>query len=175
MRVIKVIEYQNIWDQKFKEEHNLLLKTLGNLDIIIQHIGSTSIPGLAAKPIIDILLETEDINFLDAYSEVLYKIGYQALGEFGLDGRRFYQKGGDNRTHHIHAFNHGSFHIERHAAFRDYLKTHLKIANEYGALKKAAALSCQNDINIYSQKKAEFIEKHEKLALLWKRKINATP
>ncbi|MFD3262223.1 GrpB family protein [Paenibacillus lentus] len=68
------------------------------------HIGSTSVPGLKAKPITDILLVVKDIGGLDTFSAQFENLGYEVMGEFGIKGRRYFRKGGDDRTHQIHAF-----------------------------------------------------------------------
>lgn len=167
MREIKVVDYQEIWVTKFNEETELLMDAIGFLNPSIHHIGSTSVPGLAAKPIIDILIEVENINILDNHSDNFERIGYHSRGELGIPGRRFYQKGGDNRSHQIHAFKRGHSDVVRHLAFREYLISHPEIALEYASLKKNVALSCNNDIDRYCEGKDEFVKRHEKLALEW--------
>lgn len=90
----------------------------------IYHIGSTSVDGLIAKPVIDIMPVVRDVNRIDDYNTEMIDIGYEPKGENGLPGRRFFQKGGDERTHHIHFYEMGNTEIERHLAFRNYLRTH---------------------------------------------------
>jgi GrpB-like predicted nucleotidyltransferase (UPF0157 family) len=102
----------------------------------IHHVGSTAVPGLAAKPIIDILIEVTGLEALDALHEDMKVIGYKPKGEFGIPGRRYYQKGGKQRTHQIHAFVTGDFNVTRHIAFRDYLRANSDVAREYGEVKK---------------------------------------
>ena len=167
MRKIEVFDYQEIWSSKFSDEAELLMDTVGFLNPSIHHIGSTSVPGLAAKPIIDILIEVEDVNILDEHSDSFEYIGYQGRGELGIPGRRFYQKGGDSRSHQIHAFKRNHSDAVRHLAFREYLINHLEIAMEYASLKKEVALSCNNDIERYCDGKDEFVKRHEKLAVEW--------
>jgi len=81
---------------------------------------------MAAKPIIDILLVVKSLNNIDNYTKELFQLGYEAKGEYGFVGRRFFQKGGDNRTHHVHVFEEGNPEIERHVLFVEYLKCHPK-------------------------------------------------
>jgi len=168
MREIEVVDYQKTWESDFTDEAELLMGVIGLLNPSIHHIGSTSVPGLAAKPIIDILIEVEDVSVLDDYSGNFESVGYLGRGELGIPGRRFYQKGGDNRSHHIHAFKREHSDVVRHLAFREYLVAHPEIVQEYASLKKKVALSCNNDIEDYCDGKDEFVKKHEKLALGWR-------
>jgi GrpB-like predicted nucleotidyltransferase (UPF0157 family) len=167
VRVIEIEEYQSNWIRDYQVESELLSRTIELLAPTIHHIGSTAVVGLAAKPIIDILIEIESVDSIDAYDTKLYEIGYIAQGELGVAGRRFFQKGGDNRSHHVHIFSVGDHCIARHIAFRDYLRTHPKIAKEYATLKRAAASKSNNDIDRYLQGKEEFVKVHERLAVAW--------
>ena len=97
----------------------------------------------------------------------LEDLGYQVMGEFGIEGRRYFRKGGNNRTHHIHAFQAGDHHLIRHLAFRDYLIEHETIAKEYGELKLNIAKSSNHDNDKYCDGKDPFIKMHEINALRW--------
>lgn len=165
MRTIEICDYNPLWAKAFEKEKELLIHTLHKSINTVHHIGSTSVIGLSAKPVIDILIETEDINILDKYNKKMEGIGYEVMGEYGISGRRYYRKGGDKRTHHVHAFQTGDENIIRHIAFRDYLKKYSDIASEYSSLKKRAAVLCNNDINKYCDLKDSFIKKHQKIAL----------
>lgn len=134
----------------------------------IFHIGSTSVKNLKAKPIIDTLLVVNYIENLNNYSAQFEKRGYEVMGEFGIKTRRYYRKGGDNRTHQIHAFQYYNIQeIERHLSFRDYLRQNQTISNEYGALKAGLAHRFPNDIKGYSDGKETFVKRIEKEALKW--------
>jgi len=117
----------------------------------ITHIGSTAVEGLAAKPIIDILIEVSSLQALDANNDAMASLCYVAKGENGIADRRYFQKGGINRTHHVHAFLTADPNITRHIAFKEYLMTHKVIAQQYGTLKRSSAKLCNNDINDYSR------------------------
>jgi GrpB-like predicted nucleotidyltransferase (UPF0157 family) len=93
------------------------------------------------------------------------------MGEFGIRGRRYYRKGGDNRTHQIHAFEVGDANIDRHIAFRDYLAAHPAIRLEYQNLKIQLAKQFDNDIDQYCAGKDSFVKHHEAKALQWFAKI----
>jgi GrpB-like predicted nucleotidyltransferase (UPF0157 family) len=166
-RIIRVVAYDPRWPDLFRIECKAISETLTKEIVHIHHIGSTSVPGLAAKPIIDILLEVKNIKALDAYNPAMEQLGYIPKGEFGIPGRRFFLKGIYHRTHHIHAFNAGSHDVLRHIAFRDYLIAHPKIAKEYGDLKLKYARACENDIDKYSDMKHDYIKYHEEKAMQW--------
>jgi GrpB-like predicted nucleotidyltransferase (UPF0157 family) len=167
MQKVEVVDYQKGWIEMYYAEAAALKNATGFLNPDIHHIGSTSVSGLSAKPIIDILIEVDDVGCLDDHAKCLEAIGYHGRGENGIPGRRYFEKGGDNRTHQIHAFNRGSSGAMRHLAFRDYLSSHPRVAHEYALLKKQAAETCNNDIDRYCDGKARFVKKHEKIAIEW--------
>jgi len=165
MRTVAVIDYDKQWPELFEAENSRLQLLLGKVVIRIHHIGSTSVPGLAAKPVIDIMLEVVGLSELDSYNTMMQRAGYVARGENGIPGRRYFVKGGDNRSHQLHAFVTGDMQIVKHLAFRDYLIKNHPIAVQYAGIKRAAALACKNDIHRYSAIKADFIAHHLRLAL----------
>lgn len=167
MRTVEVIDYQASWPDTYVSDAQRLADALAKINPTIHHIGSTSVPDLAAKPIIDILIEVDDVAELDTQLAAFESLGYIGRGENGIPERRYFEKGGDERSHQIHAFTRGSAGAVRHLAFRDYLIAHPAIAKEYAELKKRVALSCENDINRYCDGKDAFIQKHEALALMW--------
>jgi len=166
-RVIEVVDYDSSWKNTFETEKVLLTKAIGINAVNTEHIGSTAVVGLAAKPIIDILIEVSDLKKLDTANEKIEALGYKIKGENGISGRRYFQKGGNQRSHHVHAFQTNDLHLHRHIAFKEYLIAHSKIASEYGFLKKEAVSKSDNNINIYMSLKNNFIQKHEKLAIEW--------
>ncbi|MHC5218284.1 GrpB family protein [Enterococcus sp. LJL128] len=168
-RKIEVVPYNPAWPHLFEEEKACLKQALPDeLVVSVVHIGSTSVPGLAAKPIIDICLIVEDIAELDKYQEVMAEIGYESWGAYGLPGRRYFPKGGDQRSHHIHAYQFDNLsEIGRHIAFRDFLRNHREIASTYGEIKQTAAAAYPEDIESYGDYKDEFVKKVEKEALKW--------
>ncbi|MCL9783614.1 GrpB family protein [Vibrio sp. S4M6] len=168
LRVVEVIEHNDEWQRNFNQEKSLLSGVLEASNVAqIHHIGSTSVEGLCAKPIIDILLEVHSLEELDANTKEMESLGYEAKGEFGIEGRRYFQKSAEKRTHQVHAFLLDSRQAKRHLAFRDYLRAFPDIASEYGRIKKEAAAMCQNDIEVYMDYKDGFIKEHEAKALEW--------
>ncbi|MFD2178237.1 GrpB family protein [Veronia pacifica] len=167
-RVIEVVEYRESWVEDYANEKKALLSTANAENIVaIHHVGSTSVKGLAAKPIIDIILEVRSLERLDQDNDLLASLGYEAKGEFGIAGRRYFQKGGAKRTHHIHAFLSGVDDVHRHLAFRDYLSAFPEVADEYAALKQEGAASCNNDSDRYCNHKNDFVREHEARAIEW--------
>lgn len=162
---IEVVDYSPDWPKLYEEEIKLINKILSSEIIRAHHIGSTAVPYLAAKPTIDILLEVKDITQLDKYNGDMENLGYMPKGEFGIPGRRYYSKGEDKSTHHVHAFNDNSYEAKRHLAFRDYLIANPKIAEQYGSLKKQNAEKCNNNIDAYCKLKNNFVKYHEQKAL----------
>ena len=167
MRRVLVEEYDADWKKKFEDEA-ILLQMIFGLEIQkIHHIGSTSVNGLSAKPIIDMMAIVRDINKIDTYSDAMIAIGYEPKGENGLPGRRYFQKGGDNRTHHVHMYEMANPEIERHLAFRDFLRAHPVTAKKYGDFKKTLAKQFPYDIDAYINGKEKLAKEIEHQAIYW--------
>ncbi|KOY17459.1 GrpB family protein [Paenibacillus xylanivorans] len=165
---IKVVEHNPAWKKDYRKEEREIKTFLEGELVNSFHIGSTAVPGLKAKPIIDILLVVHDIHALDRYTVQFEQLGYEVMGEFGIRGRRYYRKGGDDRTHQIHAFPFDHVQeIERHLVFIDYLCHHPEVAKDYGELKSELAQQYPHDIEGYGDGKDEFVKEVEKKALIW--------
>lgn len=170
---VVVTEYNEDWKQKFSEEAQKIKNIFGDELIDIHHIGSTSVPGLKAKPIIDIMPVVKDIEKVDSFNEQMEDIGYECMGELGMNGRRYFRKGGDNRTHQVHVFQRDNKEdIGRHLAVRNYLRAHPDYANRYGDLKESLAIQFPKDIEAYMDGKDAFVKELEKYALLWSNGCN---
>ncbi len=174
LRHIVVTEYNPEWKQMFWEETKKIQAILGKNLITIHHIGSTSVEGLKAKPIIDIMPIVRDINLVDHFKCKFEAIGYEYLGEFGIQGRRYLRKLkiiNENMYEdviHVHIFDEESKEdIKRHLAVRDYLKSHADIANQYAELKSQLAKEFAYDNDSYCDGKDEFVKQMEKDALKW--------
>lgn len=163
---IVVTNYNPLWPKEFEKEARWIKAIIAGNDISIYHIGSTSVPGLAAKPIIDIMAVVRSLEKVDAAAEKFTDAGYEYLGEFGIAGRRYLRKGGDERTHQIHIFQADDWNnIGRHLAFRDYMRTHKKERDEYANIKKALAQKFPYDIDGYCDGKENFVREIEERAL----------
>jgi GrpB-like predicted nucleotidyltransferase (UPF0157 family) len=167
LRKAEVCSYNEKWAQMFMEEAKKLNLIFGNEIVDIHHIGSTSVLELKAKPIIDIMPVVKDINNVDKYNLEMHEIGYEPKGENGIAGRRYFQKGGDNRSHHVHIYQIGSDEIIRHLAFRDYLKSHPDEMKNYGELKEELAQQFPYDIKSYINGKDHLVKDIELKALEW--------
>lgn len=172
-RKIEVVDYNPEWEKQFKEEAKKIKEILGKNCVEIHHIGSTSVKGMKAKPIIDIMPVVKDISLVDGQNTQFEALGYECMGEFGIPGRRFYRKGGDNRTHHIHIFEQSNTtEIERHLAVRNYLRSHKEKAEEYAKLKTRLAEEFPYDSEGYCDGKDAFMKGLEREAIAWQEKEN---
>ncbi|GGB12191.1 GrpB family protein [Macrococcus hajekii] len=167
MRSVKVVAYDSIWQHLYLDEMNKLKEIFKGQMIEIFHIGSTAVPGLVSKPIIDMMLVVKDISQVDLLNEPLIRLGYEPKGENGIKGRRYFQKGQDNRSHHLHIYQTGDENIKRHLAFRDYLRTFSGEAERYGHLKAELAKLYLFDIDSYIAGKNIFVQVMEIKALDW--------
>lgn len=166
-QIIEVVPYDPNWMMQFRDEASLITPLLGDNFVAIHHIGSTSVPGLVAKPTIDMILEVNDIELIDACNDRMSVLGYEAWGEYHMPGRRFFLKGDEKRTHHIHTFQTGSFEIARHLYVRDYLKTHPEEVRAYADLKIQLAHQFAHDRKRYVLAKADFVKALEYRAIEW--------
>ena len=165
---VEVVPYNPLWQQMFDEEAARIRMVLGKELVDIHHIGSTAVPGLAAKPVIDIMPVVKDIRQVDALNPLFGQLGYECMGEFGIPGRRYFRKGGEHRTHQIHIFQEDNRQdIVRHLAVRDYLRAHPEDADRYAALKQELAARFPADIESYCDGKDAFVRQLQEKALAW--------
>lgn len=154
------------WKRDFLQADFLQIKAelanvLGQLAMEIEHVGSTSVQGLSAKPIIDIDVVIKDYSELENVISALEKIGYQHEGNLGITGREAFKYEGKEhlRKHHLYVCPEDSQELRRHIAFRDYLKTHPDAVREYSRIKEEGAELYPDDIDRYIEHKSPFIEK----------------
>ena len=166
-RPVAIAPYDPDWSARFEAESDLIRLTIGETVEQIHHMGSTSVPGLSAKPVIDIFLRVHTLADLDLKTGLLQVIGYVPYGENGLAGRRFFAKGGTKRSHHVHAYAMANKEPLRHLAFRDYLRLNTPIAQAYAALKKRCAAAHAFDMPGYCDCKESFILEHQSRAMAW--------
>ena len=169
MRKVEVHDYKEVWLEMFQLEAQKLERILGDNVIEIHHIGSTAVSGMKAKPVIDLLPIVKDLSLVDSKNEPMKEIGYEAKGENGIRDRRFFLKGGDNRSHHVHVFETGSQDIDRHLAFRDYLTEHPVDHKRYSDKKNELADMYPFDMDSYISGKESLVKEIEKKALEWYR------
>jgi GrpB-like predicted nucleotidyltransferase (UPF0157 family) len=170
MRKVEVVPHDPRWRDAFEAEARRVAAALGENVVAVQHIGSTAIPNIYAKPIIDLLVEVRDIAEVDGRSPAMESLGYEVMGEYGIPGRRYFRK--DNRegirTHHIHAFESGSAEVERHLAFRDYMIAHPLEAQRYSELKRRLAKEHPQSLEGYMDGKDGFIKEMNRRAARWR-------
>lgn len=157
------------WSTAFGDAAAELIARLGSVVVAVHHVGSTAIPGIAAKPVIDILAVVEDLGSLDERSDTLAELGYESLGEYGIPRRRYFRRnsGSGIRTHRVHAFPRGHEQIRRMLLFRDYLRAMVATAKQYEALKYQLAAQCVDNIDAYAGLKTDFVQTVLSLAETW--------
>lgn len=158
---VSIVEYHPEWRKMFEDEKRALQTALGEIPARIEHIGSTAVAGLAAKPIIDLMVGLEDFSIADSVVPKIEALGYEYIQKYEdvMPFRRFFIKEQDGiRTHHIHMVGIGGEFWERHILFRDYLREHPDVAEQYASLKKELAEREWEDVNDYADAKTEFIK-----------------
>ena len=158
---IIVVPYDEKWKLCFEEIAKEVSTALGELALSIEHVGSTSVEGLAAKPIIDIDVVIEDESKLQAVIDALANIGYQHEGNLGIPGSEAFGYEGKTHLmeHHLYVCPEDSPELRRHLSFRDYLRGHPEAVKEYSRIKEEAAQLYPHDIDGYINHKGTVIEK----------------
>nr|WP_288916818.1 GrpB family protein [uncultured Lachnoanaerobaculum sp.] len=152
------------WNPKWKDEFERIVDSLGE-DVIynsvkIEHVGSTSVEGLSAKPIIDLDIVIENDKF-EIIKRLLNDKGYKHEGDLGIEGREAFSYSGKEElmTHHLYVCTKDSEELFKHITFRDFLKNNSDLASEYSKVKEQAAVLYPDDIDKYMEFKSEIIEK----------------
>jgi len=155
---VTISEYNPDWVNLFQIEKKLISDKLGGKIVSVEHIGSTSVPGLGAKPIIDILLGVKNISDADEFIPKMIELGYEYRNNFEnvMPYRRYFTKPG---FYHVHTVEVTSNFWKRHILFRDYLRVHDDVRDAYYKLKNELAERDWDDINDYALAKTGFIEK----------------
>ena len=158
---IVVVPYDAVWEKNFMEIKAEIQSALGDLALRIEHVGSTSVQGLSAKPIIDIDVVIRDESMLCAVIAALRKIGYTHEGDLGIPGREAFKYDGKAHLlkHHLYVCPENSRELKRHLAFRDYLRSHPEAVREYSRIKEEGAALYPYDMDAYITHKSPFIEK----------------
>jgi GrpB-like predicted nucleotidyltransferase (UPF0157 family) len=175
VRPIIIVDYDPCWPAMFEKERARLQSSIGDWMNAIEHIGSTSVPGLAAKPVIDILVGVRALGDADTHCIApIVNLGYEYVPEFEnvMPYRRFFRRSATDglRSHQIHLVEKDTDFWHRHLLFRDYLRTHPARAQEYAALKRHLAPQF-TDVNDYADAKTDFIRATEGLAAKWRQEM----
>lgn len=163
---VRLTSYDENWARMYEEEAQVLRGIFGDEIRALEHFGSTAVPGMKAKPVVDMMCLVKDIQVIDGYNDRMHALGYDVAGEWGIAGRRLFRKGGEQRTHHIHFYPYEHPQILRHLVFRDYLRAHPEEVERYTAMKEELAQRYE-DTSDYSKGKKPFVQEMEQRALQW--------
>ncbi|MBN3945596.1 MAG: GrpB family protein [Nostoc sp. NMS7] len=155
---IIIFDYDTHWPILFEELRVSVAEVLGDLALAIEHVGSTSVPGLPAKPIIDMDVVVKTSAHIPKVSERLATLGYVYEGDKGIRGREAYVWPPNKPRHHLYVCPRDSEALQLHLLFRDYLLKHPNEAQRYGCLKRELALKFTNDIEAYTNAKTTYIQ-----------------
>jgi len=161
--IVRLASYSPEWKNIFEQEKKLLQSSIGSYIIEIQHIGSTSIPGMVAKPIIDIGIAVERFEEGVVCIKPMENLGYIYNGENGIPRRHYFDKG-DPTAYHLHMLEQDSDEWKKHITFRDFLRNNEEAAKEYARLKQQLAVKFRHDRLSYTNGKSEFIKHILKVA-----------
>lgn len=158
-RVI-VESYNSAWKKDFEDIRSELMAVLEGKVISIEHVGSTSVKGLSAKPIIDIDVVIEDEDTFPEVKAAMESIGYTHEGDLGIKGREAFKYEGKEhlRKHHLYVCTKDATELKKHITFRDHLRSHPEAVREYSKVKEEGAKLYPEDIDGYINYKAPFIE-----------------
>lgn len=156
---ILIVHYDPHWPQEFDGEKTRIQTAIGPQIIALEHIGSTAVVGLAAKPVIDLMAAVKTLRDVQSCIQPMIELGYEYISEFEtvMPERRYFRKGMP-RTHQVHLVELQSEFWTRHILFRDYLRSHPETARAYGQLKRDLAIKFREDRNAYTDAKTEFIQ-----------------
>jgi GrpB-like predicted nucleotidyltransferase (UPF0157 family) len=165
---VRLLPHDPAWAEQANREETRILEAVWPAIIEMHHVGSTSIPGIAAKPIIDLVGVGPDLETIEAARPRIEALGYEWHGEYGLEGRRFCTLSDPTtglRRFHLHCYASGDHSIHRHLAFRDYLRARPEMAKAYQQMKVDCAAKHPKDSNAYTACKDRWIKKTEAEAL----------
>ncbi|MDP9491962.1 MAG: GrpB family protein [Actinomycetota bacterium] len=151
---VELVEHDPSWAELFEAEKSRIGAIFDGRAVGIEHVGSTSVPDLCAKPIVDVLVGLRDLELSDEQVAAMEQLGYHYLGEHGLAGRLFFRK--EPRTHHVHVVEHGGDHWERQLIFRDALRSDSEERQRYDEFKRKLAAE-GHPREVYTELKTPFI------------------
>lgn len=157
MRTVTVVDYDPAWPARFEELRASVWPVVADLAVTIEHVGSTSVPGLAAKPVIDLDVVVRSRADMPTAVGRLTTLGYEHLGDLGIAGREALRPPEGTPAHNLYVCRHDSPSLANHLALRDHLRDHPERAQAYGNLKKRLAHEFAHDIDGYVAAKTDFI------------------
>lgn len=163
-----MVDYEAAWPELFERERQALAEAFGPCALTIEHVGSTSVPGLAAKPVIDIAVGTDRYPLPDEVIQRVVALGYEHKGEFGIPRRHYFSRHSAPYSVHVHANVITSDDYRNHVLFRDYLRAHAEAARQYQALKRDLAARLVDDFETYTDSKTDFVHSTLEKARAWR-------
>ena len=167
-RPVIIEDYNDAWPVMFNELKDILRDKLGELALTIEHVGSTSVPGLAAKPILDIDIVIDSMSLLPQVVGMLSELGYFHEGNLGVENREAFARTDDivphneemnqKPKHHLYVCNKESEALKKHITFRDILRQHPDLVTAYSSLKKELAEKFTNNRTAYTDGKTHFVD-----------------
>jgi len=154
---IVVVEYDPLWVTTFERLRQNIWPAVADIALSIEHVGSTSVPGLAAKPIIDMTVVVPTNGEVPIAINRLAGLGYVHQGNLGIEGREAFWTSGSGPRHHLYLCAANSLALRNHLTVRDYLRAHAETARQYGHLKKTLARQYPEDIDAYTEGKTAVI------------------
>lgn len=157
MRTIVVVDYDSSWPNVFLQLRSTVWSVLEDFALSLEHVGSTSVPGLAAKPIIDMSVVLSSEADVPLAIQRLATLGYVHRGNLGIEGREAFQHPEGLPAHHLYVCPKGSLSLQNQLSVRDYLRSHAEVAQLYSELKKRLACEFPHDIDSYVDGKTDFL------------------
>ncbi|MGO1072086.1 GrpB family protein [Lysobacter sp. CA199] len=156
-RIITIVDYDPSWPRTFDELKSAVLRVLGDITLSVEHVGSTSVPGLAAKPIIDMDVVVASAAEVPRAIERLATLGYAHRGDLGIEGRDAFYSPPELPVHHLYVCVHDAIALANHLTIRDYLRRNQAAARTYGLLKMRLAKMFPTDVDRYTDGKSGFL------------------
>jgi GrpB-like predicted nucleotidyltransferase (UPF0157 family) len=157
VRTVVVVDYDPLWPEAFERVRSNVWTVVSDLALSVEHVGSTAVPGLAAKPIIDVSVVVRAETHVPTAIERLATLGYAHRGNLGIEGREAFDSPEGLPVHNLYLCTLHGMGLANHLAVRDHLRTHPETAKEYGELKKQLAERFPRDIDGYIDGKTDFL------------------
>jgi GrpB-like predicted nucleotidyltransferase (UPF0157 family) len=165
--LVTIRDYDPRWPALFAAERAEIARAFGDA-LAVEHMGSTAVPGLEAKPIIDVIASVERLPLTEEQVMALGHLGYEHLGECGVPGRAYFRKR-EPDPFNLHVVQYESSLWDHNLLFRDYLQAHPEEARRYGLLKRKLARDAGHSLLVYSDRKGRFISRTLARAREWRR------
>lgn len=157
MTSVVVVDHDPAWAKAFEHLRERVWPAVSDLALAMEHVGSTAVPGLAAKPVIDASIVLRSQADVPAVVERLAPLGYEHRGDLGIEGREAFRSAAPSPAHHLYACPQGSLGLRNHLAVRDHLRAHPESMRDYGELKRLLAREHPDDVDAYCEGKSEFL------------------